>query len=69
VNLVEIDFWGTIWLTVLALSLAAIVFLLAASVSKKAGFSKWYGLLAFVPVINIVALYFFAFSRWPNETK
>lgn len=31
---------------------------------KKAGFSPFLALLMFLPLINIVMLYFLAFSRW-----
>jgi hypothetical protein len=31
---------------------------------KKAGFSPWFALLMFLPLINIVMLYFLAFARW-----
>jgi hypothetical protein len=31
---------------------------------KKAGFSPWLALLMVLPLINIVMLYFLAFSRW-----
>jgi Zn-dependent protease with chaperone function len=31
---------------------------------KKAGFSPFLALLMFIPLINIVMLYFLAFSRW-----
>jgi hypothetical protein len=31
---------------------------------KKAGFSPFLSLLMFIPLINIVALYFLAFARW-----
>lgn len=31
---------------------------------KKAGFSPWFSLLMFVPLVNIIALYVLAFSRW-----
>ena len=31
---------------------------------KKAGFSGFLALLMFVPVINIIMLYFLAFARW-----
>jgi hypothetical protein len=31
---------------------------------KKAGFSPLFSLLMFVPLVNIVALYFLAFARW-----
>jgi hypothetical protein len=31
----------------------------------KAGFSGWWVLLYLVPLLNIVMLWVFAFSRWP----
>jgi hypothetical protein len=31
---------------------------------KKAGFSPWLSLLMFVPLLNLVMLYFLAFARW-----
>jgi hypothetical protein len=31
---------------------------------KKAGFSPFLALLMFIPLINIIMLYFLAFSRW-----
>ena len=39
----------------------------------KAGYSQWWGLLMAVPIVNLVMLYFLAFSDWPRlrerETK
>ena len=34
---------------------------------SKAGHSKWLSLLMVVPMVNIVMLYFLAFSTWPNQ--
>jgi hypothetical protein len=31
---------------------------------KKAGFSPWFSLLMFVPLLNLVMLYVLAFSQW-----
>ncbi|MFZ0662462.1 MAG: hypothetical protein WAM66_07215 [Acidobacteriaceae bacterium] len=31
---------------------------------KKAGFSPWFSLLMFVPVVNFIMLYVLAFSEW-----
>ena len=36
---------------------------------RKAGYHGAYGLLLFVPVINYIALAFFAFSEWPIEKR
>ncbi len=40
---------------------------------RKAGYSQWLGVLMVVPIVNLVMLYFLAFSNWPRlrerETK
>ena len=33
---------------------------------KKAGYSQWLGVLMVVPIVNLVLLYFLAFSNWPR---
>jgi uncharacterized membrane protein YhaH (DUF805 family) len=32
---------------------------------QRAGFSPWWALLALVPVVNLIALWQFAFGKWP----
>lgn len=34
-------------------------------IMQRAGFSPWLSLLALVPVVNVIALWLFAFGRWP----
>jgi len=36
-----------------------------ASILHRAGRSRWWTLIAFIPLINLIALWVFAFSRWP----
>ncbi len=57
--------WGIIWLSVIALLALGTVAAVAGAVVHKAGFSRWYGVLILVPVVNIIALYVFAFIKWP----
>lgn len=33
---------------------------------RKAGYSQWLSLLMVVPIVNVVMLYFLAFSDWPR---
>ena len=33
----------------------------------RAGYSRWHALFLFVPLINLVGLYMFAFGKWPVE--
>lgn len=37
----------------------------AAVVLGKAGYSRWWAILAFIPVVNLIGLWVFAFSNWP----
>ena len=37
----------------------------AARILKRAGFSPWLALLVFVPAINLICLWVFAFVDWP----
>jgi uncharacterized membrane protein YhaH (DUF805 family) len=36
---------------------------------RRTGFSRWWILLAFVPVINVVGLWIFAYSKWPIDKR
>lgn len=48
---------------------ALIVLVPAWSICVKAGFSGWLGLLAVVPIVNVLFLHFLAFSHWPIEHR
>jgi hypothetical protein len=37
-----------------------------ANVLHRAGRSRWWTILAFVPLLNLLALWVFAFGRWPS---
>ncbi len=34
----------------------------------RTGFSQWWTLLVLVPLVNLVALWIFAFSTWPHQS-
>ncbi len=36
---------------------------------KKAGFSPWLSLLTMIPLVGLFALYYLAFTRWPENSK
>ena len=55
------------WLVVLMVIAINVVWLIPAIVIlRKAGYSGWWCLLLFVPGVNIVMYWVFAFARWPN---
>ena len=33
---------------------------------SKAGYSGWWFLVMFIPVVNLIMLWVFAFARWPG---
>ncbi|MHB1197968.1 MAG: hypothetical protein ACYCZ6_00095 [Polaromonas sp.] len=49
------------------LLIAALVVVPFWFIFSKAGYSKWLSLLMVVPVVNLIALYFLAFSEWPSR--
>ena len=50
-----------LWMLVMAI----IVVVPAWRICARAGYSGWLGLLAVVPLANLVLLYFLAFADWP----
>ena len=38
----------------------------AARICRRVGLSPWLGILAVVPIANVVLLWFVAFSPWPG---
>jgi hypothetical protein len=44
-------------------------FVVFGNISSKAGYPRWHGLVMAIPLVNLVALLFFAYSTWPIETK
>ncbi len=61
-NGITIGIWQVIILIV-------IVGVPVAKILSKAGFSKWFCVLAIIPFINIVFLWVFAYVSWPNQRE
>lgn len=51
--------------TLLALVLLTVPIVMIGRVLRRAGHSPWWVLLVLVPVVNLVALWVFAYTRWP----
>lgn len=47
------------------LVMIALIGIPAALILGKAGYSKAWVILAFIPIINLVALWVFALAKWP----
>jgi len=37
-----------------------------ANILHRAGRSRWWTILAFLPFLNLIVLWVFAFTRWPK---
>ncbi len=48
------------------LVMALVVAWPAARICRRLGFSPWLGVLAVIPVANVVLLWFVALSQWPK---
>ena len=58
-----IGIWETL---IIAVAFAVLVF---GAIAKRAGFSRWFGLLMLVPLVNLAAIWIFAFAKWPALDK
>jgi len=61
-----ISIWSLLLIigTVLLLLLPAFV---SFPIAKKAGYSKWWSLIMCLPLLNVILVWSFAFSKWPIE--
>ena len=50
---------------IMMLIFAALIVIPFWFIFTKAGYSKWLSLLMLVPIVNVIMLYFLAFSTWP----
>jgi hypothetical protein len=57
-----------IHLTVIAVLLFAMI-VPYWQIFKKAGFSPWLSLLMLIPLVNVLALFYLAFAKWPVSSK
>jgi len=56
---------GPFWM----LFIAALMVLPFWRICEKAGYPGIYALLVFIPVVNLIFLYWFAFADWPISSK
>jgi hypothetical protein len=52
-------------LIVILAVVALIIWLPWSRIFSKAGYSPWLSLTMFIPLVNLVVLFWFAFSEWP----
>jgi len=52
------------WIIVLIILLVYLLPII--KILQKAGYSGWWCILLFIPIVNIVFLWIFAYSDWPS---
>ena len=61
--------WHWVMAVVMPLLFIIIVGVPVANILHRAGRSRWWTVLAFVPLLNLIGLWVFAFTRWPNHAR
>ncbi len=56
----------SIWHWVMVALFLTVAIWLPVRILHKAGYSGWWVVLGFVPVVNIVMVWVFAFADWPR---
>jgi hypothetical protein len=59
----------SVWHLIIILVLALIFIIPYVKIIKKAGYSGWWILTMFVPLLNLIMIWVFAFARWPVEDR
>jgi uncharacterized membrane protein len=59
----------SLWHVLILLALAAFFAVPYAKIAKKAGYSGWWAITAFIPIVNLIMLWVFALARWPVEDR
>lgn len=55
----------SIWHWLIVAFFAVFVIFPIAKILRKAGYSGWWSLLYFIPLVNLICIWIFAFAPWP----
>jgi hypothetical protein len=59
----------SVWHVLIFLIMIAIFAVPYVKIIKKAGYSGWWLLTMFIPLVNLIMLWVLAFARWPVEER
>lgn len=54
-----------VWYPVLIVVLMIVMLYPQVRIIRRAGYSGWWFLTMFVPIVNLVMIWVFAFAKWP----
>jgi hypothetical protein len=57
----------SIWHWLIVLIVWALLLVPIVKIINKAGFSGWWSIVSLIPLVNILGLWIFAYSKWPNS--
>jgi len=55
----------SIWQLLIIISIVLSVWIYG-RILNKAGYSRWWVIVVFVPLVNIIMMWVFAFAKWPK---
>ena len=61
--------WHWVMAIVMPLQFILLVGIPVANILHRAGRSRWWTILAFLPFLNLIGLWVFAFTRWPKAAN
>lgn len=61
-----IDLFFALIIVALLVGAVTLIVWLNLRILKKAGYSDWWTLTTFIPIVNFIAIWVFAFAKWPN---
>jgi uncharacterized membrane protein YhaH (DUF805 family) len=67
-DVIEIPLLGFVMIALLALP-AVVSVIAIVRVVQRAGYSGWWVLIMFFPILNMLALWYFGFAPWPADTR
>ncbi len=59
----------SLWHIIIFLVLLLVFLVPYVMIIKKAGYSGWWVLVTFIPLVNLIMLWVFALARWPVEQR
>jgi hypothetical protein len=61
--------WHWVMAIVMPLLMIILVGVPVANILHRAGRSRWWTILVFIPLLNLIGLWVFAFTRWPKAAS
>jgi len=61
--------WHWVMAIAMPLLMIIVVGVPVANILHRAGRSRWWTILVFIPLLNLIGLWVFAFTRWPKAAS